>query len=409
MADLDKIKVRKTDTTYNIADAVARSAIDDINDVIPSGASSENKLVTSASHAFDLADKTDLTVIAPARTSTTYSDDDLATYNGKLLRYDGGVEPWAETTVAEELKYRQPITSFDSHDFSVVSSMGSGHDSQSVNLKKDTTPTFGSSNAVQSGGVFDALGLKVNTTDIGASNGVAGLDSSGKVPAAQLPSYVDDVLEYSSQSAFPATGETGKIYIALDTNKTYRWSGSAYVEISESLALGETSSTAYAGNKGKANADAIAAIKDGTSIDSFGDVESALAGKADAADLTLEIQTARGVEAVLADGIMAVDGKIGDITELDSDNKENVVSALNEVIEKTADLQNFSGSQTILDSSGNEILDSSNERILDVQVGASGIATTLNNMVSWFKNTLEHLVMDSGYTVTKELYEILNS
>ena len=84
----------------------------------------------------------------------------------------------------------------------------------------------------------------------------------GKVPAAQLPSFVDDVLEYASTSAFPATGETGKIYVALDTNKTYRWGGSDYVEISESLALGETSSTAYAGDKGKANADAISNIQD---------------------------------------------------------------------------------------------------------------------------------------------------
>lgn len=83
----------------------------------------------------------------------------------------------------------------------------------------------------------------------------------GKVPAAQLPSYVDDVEEYASTSAFPSTGETGKIYVALDTNKTYRWSGSVYVEVSESLALGETSSTAYAGDKGKANADAITGIE----------------------------------------------------------------------------------------------------------------------------------------------------
>ena len=72
------------------------------------------------------------------------------------------------------------------------------------------------------------------------------------VPSAQLPSYVDDVLEYASLSVFPVTGESGKIYVALDTNKTYRWSGSAYTEISESLALGETSSTAYRGDRGKA-------------------------------------------------------------------------------------------------------------------------------------------------------------
>jgi hypothetical protein len=73
----------------------------------------------------------------------------------------------------------------------------------------------------------------------------------GKVPAAQLPSYVDDVLEYSDTSSFPATGESGKIYVALDSNRTYRWSGSGYTEISASLALGETSSTAYRGDRGK--------------------------------------------------------------------------------------------------------------------------------------------------------------
>lgn len=121
----------------------------------------------------------------------------------------------------------------------------------------------------------------IATTAKGANGGVAELDSNGKVPSAQLPSYVDDVLEYNNLASFPATGETGKIYVAKDTNKTYRWSGTAYVEISESLALGETSSTAYAGDKGKANADAITAIKDGTSIDSFSDVESALSGKQD--------------------------------------------------------------------------------------------------------------------------------
>jgi len=106
-------------------------------------------------------------------------------------------------------------------------------------------------------GVTTALAGKVDTSSVGTANGVAGLDNTGRVPSSQLPSYVDDVLEYASLSAFPETGEGGKIYIALDTNKTYRWSGSAYVEISESLALGETQGTAYEGNKGKANADAI--------------------------------------------------------------------------------------------------------------------------------------------------------
>lgn len=91
----------------------------------------------------------------------------------------------------------------------------------------------------------------------GQPSGLAELDSTGKVPAAQLPSYVDDVLEYSTKAQFPQTGETGKIYVAKDTNLTYRWTGTQYLEISQSLALGETSSTAYPGDKGKANRDAL--------------------------------------------------------------------------------------------------------------------------------------------------------
>lgn len=73
----------------------------------------------------------------------------------------------------------------------------------------------------------------------------------GKVPASQLPSYVDDVLSFPTLSSFPSVGESGKIYIALDTNKTYRWTGSGYVVIGGGLALGETSSTAYRGDHGK--------------------------------------------------------------------------------------------------------------------------------------------------------------
>lgn len=94
----------------------------------------------------------------------------------------------------------------------------------------------------------------------GQPGGLAELDSTGKVPAAQLPSYVDDVLEFSTKDQFPQTGETGKIYVAKDTNLTYRWTGTQYLEISQSLALGETPSTAYPGDKGKANRDALNSI-----------------------------------------------------------------------------------------------------------------------------------------------------
>lgn len=80
----------------------------------------------------------------------------------------------------------------------------------------------------------NALDLKINTSAIGANNGVAPLDSSGHVPAANLPSYVDDVIEVADFASLPGTGETGKIYVTLDDGKIYRWSGSVYIEIAAS-------------------------------------------------------------------------------------------------------------------------------------------------------------------------------
>lgn len=104
----------------------------------------------------------------------------------------------------------------------------------------------------------NATNIANNTSDIteinnkiGEPNGIAELDTNGKVPQSQLPSFVDDVEEYSSLSNFPATGESGKIYVATDTNITYRWGGSSYVAIGSDLALGETASTAYRGDRGK--------------------------------------------------------------------------------------------------------------------------------------------------------------
>ena len=72
----------------------------------------------------------------------------------------------------------------------------------------------------------------------------------GFIPSNLLPSYVDDVIEKANYAALPRPGEAGKIYVTLDDNLTYRWSGSDYVEISKSLALGTTSSTAYRGDYG---------------------------------------------------------------------------------------------------------------------------------------------------------------
>jgi hypothetical protein len=88
---------------------------------------------------------------------------------------------------------------------------------------------------IDSSAVTTALGFTPeNSANKNANNGYAGLDANGLVPASILPSYVDDVLEFADVAAFPSTGETGKIFVAVDTGKIYRWSGSAYVEISAS-------------------------------------------------------------------------------------------------------------------------------------------------------------------------------
>ena len=129
----------------------------------------------------------------------------------------------------------------------------------------------------------------------GAVNGVAELGADGKVPANQLPAYVDDIIELlditstapstcangdlyyntTSKKIFEATAidtwsdtgvtpESGKIYTDLKNNKTYRWGGNDMVEISESLAIGETQGTAYDGKKGKDLADKVDTITTAT-------------------------------------------------------------------------------------------------------------------------------------------------
>ncbi len=104
-------------------------------------------------------------------------------------------------------------------------------------------------------GLQAALDNKINTSERGVSGGIATLDEFARIPASQLPSYVDDVLEYATTAQFPATGETGKIYIAINQGtaanptRQYRWTGSTYAEINPSPgttdALAEGSTNLY--------------------------------------------------------------------------------------------------------------------------------------------------------------------
>lgn len=117
----------------------------------------------------------------------------------------------------------------------------------------DVTDDYSATGTVPVSGkaVASAISGKLDANQKGAAGGVAELDANGKVLSSQLPSYVDDVVEASSKSAFPTIGESGKIYVDTTANLTYRWTGTAYVEISPSLALGENESTAYRGDRGK--------------------------------------------------------------------------------------------------------------------------------------------------------------
>ena len=106
-----------------------------------------------------------------------------------------------------------------------------------------TLATARNINGVSFNGSADITINAVDSTDrvasslVGAANGVAPLGSDSRISSTYLPSYVDDVLEYTNLAGFPVTGETGKIYIALDTNRPYRWSGSTYVLITSGGAV----------------------------------------------------------------------------------------------------------------------------------------------------------------------------
>ena len=149
--------------------------------------------------------------------------------------------------------------------------------------------------------------LNAINNKIGAAGGIASLDSTGKVPSSQLPSYVDDVLEFTNKTQFPQSGEAGKIYVDLETNSCYRWGGSTYIEISSPLTIGVTAGTAFDGAKGKeAATNALGAIKTvdyklGTGLQFFnGDTSSPNTIPA----VTVKIPNAKYVDGASTEGIL---------------------------------------------------------------------------------------------------------
>ena len=113
--------------------------------------------------------------------------------------------------------------------------------------KAANKPTYTASEVGALADTVTHLNGDIATSEKGVANGVATLDSTGKVPSSQLPSFVDDVLEYSTQNNFPSEGESEKIYVDLSTNTTWRWSGTTYVQIKGDIAIGEVTGTAADG------------------------------------------------------------------------------------------------------------------------------------------------------------------
>lgn len=146
--------------------------------------------------------------------------------------------PWTDTSLVSSVAGKTGAVTLEKEDVG----LGNVENKSSASIRSEIT----------SANVVSALTYTPLDSSLkGAPSGLAELTPEGKVPTSQLPSYVDDVLEFETEATFPVLGETGKIYVATDTNLTYRWSGTGYVEISQSLALGETASTAYRGDRGK--------------------------------------------------------------------------------------------------------------------------------------------------------------
>jgi chromosome segregation ATPase len=206
------------------------------------------------------------------------------------------------------------------------------------------------------------------------------------IPTTVLPSYVDDVLEYDSLSDLEAEGtkETGKIYVTLDDNKTYRWGGTAYVEISASIALGETSSTAYAGDKGKKNAEDIAALK--TTTTKTDSTVTAINGRLGTAETTIATQG-------------------NDISSLKSAVKANETSITDLSDEVTANANSISDVRTTANANATKlgnIEDNAQVNVIEkikvnnteLSVSSKTVELTVPTSVSQLSNDSKFITMD---------------
>ena len=193
--------------------------------------------VTNKEDKEDVANK--ITVILPTSTDVEYPSA-KAVYNLALTKEDLANKVTSVGAISTDIEYPSAKAVYTYGETKEnVANKTTAIDSSSDNVHYPTAEA-----------VYLGLNTKISQAEKQAPHGVAELDENGLVIRSQLPGFVDDVLEFPTRADFPATGESDKIYVDLSTNLTYRWSGSTYIEISQSLALGETDSTAYRGDRG---------------------------------------------------------------------------------------------------------------------------------------------------------------
>lgn len=226
----------------------------------------------------------------------------------------------------------------------------------------------------------------------GAPNGLASLNESGIIPSAQLPSYVDDVIEVDTFSNLPGTGESGKIYIVQDTNLTYRWSGTDYVEISKSLALGETSSTAYPGDKGKSTTDIVNSLSDTL-------VNDVLVSQSNQDSVSLTVKSITKNSTNKSNKLLLTDGEPVLLTD-----GSPILLAENDGLYSQADDKTITINQASAFAAG--VMSSSDKTKLDGLKSQAEIDTTINNVQN---NLTTHINNKANpHQVTKEQVGLSN-
>jgi len=263
-------------------------------------------------------------------------------------------------------------------------------------------------------GLQTALDNKLDDSQKGANNGLAELDGSGKVPASQLPSYVDDVLEFDEEADFPGTGEVGKLYVALDTNDVYRWTGSAYVKVSDAVTSADqatrlaTSRTigltgdvsGSASFNGTANATITAVVADNSHNHTIANVtglQTALDGKlatgANAVSATI-LANSRTIGGVSFNGSANINLPGVNISgNQDTSGNASTASSL-----ETARTISLSG-----DASGSVSFDGSANATLDVTVSSGGGTTWIVKTSSYTASSGDGIIADTSagaFTVT---------